>query len=266
MLKRQYATREEIPEGKEDLYTEQGGVFVLTGVEGLKTTDDVVNLQEALRKERSDHKKVKLDLKAYSALGDPDEALAKLDRIDELESAAGDKIDENKINEMVETRMKTKTAPLERQIATLTSERDEAVARASKYEEQNTTRTVSDALREAAIAENVRPDAVDTVVTLGVSRFNLDGDTNTVIGAEDGIEPQQWVGTLKESHGFLWQQSAGAGGQGGGGSASFSKNPWSKKHWNMTEQGKLYKVDSAKAEQMAEAAGSSIGAHAAPME
>ena len=74
---------EDIPEQYRDLYTEQDGKFLLTGVGGIKTEGDVVRVQEALRKEREEHKSVKQALNAWDGLS-PDEVRAKLDRISEL--------------------------------------------------------------------------------------------------------------------------------------------------------------------------------------
>lgn len=117
-LQHKYENKEDIPEQFQELFTEVGGSFLMTEVIGMKTVEDVNNLQESLRKERSDHKTVKTALAKFGAL-DPDDIHGQLDRIHELEAAAGGKIDETKMAEMLEARLKTKTAPLERQLSEL---------------------------------------------------------------------------------------------------------------------------------------------------
>ena len=59
MLELIYNSTEEIPSGFESLYTEKDGKWHLTGIKGMKTSDDVTKLQTSLRKERDDHKKTK---------------------------------------------------------------------------------------------------------------------------------------------------------------------------------------------------------------
>ena len=93
-----YDTMNAVPEAFRGLYSERDGKAVLTGVNGLKTIHDVNNVQEALRKERNDHAAVRDALKAWKGLGDePTEIQARLDRMAELEAAAGAKLDEGKI-------------------------------------------------------------------------------------------------------------------------------------------------------------------------
>src|SRR4051812_28393965 len=109
----------EVAEKYRDLYTEKNGQMELTGVEGMKTDADVGRIQSALEKERKDHKETK---KKWEVLGDrkPDEVVTALDRIPELEAAAEGKLDEKKINTIVESRISAKTGPLERTIKQLT--------------------------------------------------------------------------------------------------------------------------------------------------
>lgn len=99
MLKITYTKAEEIPEGYADLYTaQQDGTFLLTGVDGMKTEGDVGRVQEALRKERSDHIETKSKLsemvtKTSQAVDDYNRVSANLrkTKVDhEIERAARD--------------------------------------------------------------------------------------------------------------------------------------------------------------------------------
>lgn len=56
-----------------------------------------------------------------------------------------------------------------------------------------------------------------------------------------------------------WWGETTAGGSRGGQGGSHTSNPWSAEGWNMTEQGRMYVKDKAKAEQLAKQAGTTIG-------
>ena len=119
----EYDSQDNIPEAFRPLFEEKDGKFFLTKIKGLKTQKDVDAVKEGLRKEREDHKKTSDALKAWGELK-PEEVQAQLDRIKELEAAAADKLDEDKINEIVEGRLAQKTGPLDRKIKELEGERD----------------------------------------------------------------------------------------------------------------------------------------------
>lgn len=141
---------EGVEEHYQTLYTQQNDKFVLTGVEGMKPEAEFAKVHGGLTKERNDHKGTKERLAGYSALGTLEEIQSRLDRVAELEAAAGGKLDETGINKLVETRIGTKTAPLEREINTLKQgvmERDNII---NQYKAKETQRTITDNLREAA--------------------------------------------------------------------------------------------------------------------
>jgi len=97
LLKQKLTTLEGLDAAFHSLYTEQSdGSFLLTGVEGMKTQSDIDKVTQALIKERGDHKATKAK---FELLGDQDpvDLLAQLDRIKELEAAAGGKIDETEL-------------------------------------------------------------------------------------------------------------------------------------------------------------------------
>jgi vacuolar-type H+-ATPase subunit I/STV1 len=57
-----YASRDEIPEGMADLFTERDGKFEFTAIKGIKMQSDLDKLQGALENERNAHKQTKSDL------------------------------------------------------------------------------------------------------------------------------------------------------------------------------------------------------------
>lgn len=265
-LKATYEKEDDIPEAHRELFTERDGKWELTGVEGIRTDADVTRLQGSLDKERKDHKETKSKLRAWTSLGEDTEAVqAKLDRADELEAAGDGKIDDAKIQELADKRAKALTGPLERKIAKLegdlsavTGERDEARTTITRGK-------VDTALRRAAEAAKVTSSAIEDIVAIGGAAFELTEDGKVVTrdanGAAPGLSPETWLGDMREARPHWWPASTGGGAKGGGGDGAFSKNPWSKDHWNLTEQGRIVQTKGEDAAtRMAEAAGSRIGA------
>ena len=187
-----YDSADQIPEGFKGLYDEVDGKFTLAGVNGIKTQKDVNNVQEALRKERNDHGEAKTLLGKYRALGeDPDAIQTQLDRIAELEAAAGGKLDDNKIQEMVEARLGQKTSPLERQIANLTndvSEKDKTIA---TLQQALVSRDMNDAIRSVATEMKVLGTAIPDVEMVAAAYLEKDEHSGEFIVKADakGVTP-----------------------------------------------------------------------------
>lgn len=256
MLKAFYKTEAEIPAELADYYKEVNGQWELQ-VEGGKSSKDVANLQEALRKER------KLKDAAVAAVKDwttafegqtPDEIQAELDRIPELEAKSGT-VDEPKIEALVTARMKPILTKAER-------ERDAAIKRATDAEAENgnlkgaeKSRVIKDALRGAAVASKVVETAVEDVLNYAAS-FEIDDDGKVL--NKDGLDPAQWLLDLTDKRPHWWPASEGGGARGAAGErgAMGGKNPWTRAGWNLTEQGAYVKKHGqVKADQMAKAAG-----------
>jgi hypothetical protein len=261
MFDLEYNSYEEIPAQVKHLYTQSGDKYVLIAAGQFKTADDVERLQESLRKEREDHKGTKKKLSSFNNL-DPDELFEKLDRIDELEAAAAGKIDDSKINEMVETRLRAKTAPLERQIQTLTGEKTELETSVGDYKNKERRRVVHDHIRKAGIGAKIRDTAMDDALLVGENIFEVDEAGRVVtrdgVGVTPGIDPVVWLSEIKATRPHWWPESAGVGASGGEG-GNFAGNPFTKENWNMTEQGALVRSNPARAEQMAKSAGTTVG-------
>ena len=78
--------------------------------------------------------------------------------------------------------------------------------------------------------------------------------------SSQGLGPKDWLADIQKTRPHWWPESEG-GGAGGNrsGTGSFANNPFSLEHWNLTEQGKITVSDHARAEQLAKAAGTTIG-------
>lgn len=259
-----YDSADLIPDGFKGLYDEADGKFTLSGVNGMKTQKDVTTVQEALRKEREDHKRAKDALAPFSSLGPVDEVLAKLDRIPELEAAAEGKLDDDKINSIVEGRLTQKTAPLERQVQTITEERDTFKLENTELKNQLETRDRNDAVRAVANEMKVIATAVPDVEMIAGMYLerNEAGDFVTkadVQGVTPGVDIKQFLKEMQKIRPHWWPASQGGGAGGGIGELGGEANPWKAESWNATQQGQILRKDRDLAARLAKAAGTSIG-------
>ncbi len=260
-LKTIYATAEEIPEKYRELYEERNGQWELTGIEGVRTQGDVDRLQSALRKERDDHSATRSQLREFDGLK-PDEVRSQLDRIPELEAAAQGKLDDTKVNEIVETRLRSRIAPIERERDQLKEKVGEFENEITTYKTANKQRSISDSIRSAATKSKVLPEAIEDALVYGERMFEIDEDGNVVtrdgVGVTPGIGAEAWLTEMQGKRPHWWGPSMGGGARPGSGRNS-GPNPWSKEHWNITEQNRIYRANPKQASDMAQSAGTSIG-------
>lgn len=261
----EYDSMDSVPEAFRPLFAEQDGRAVLTGVNGLKTQKDVDTVREALRKEREDHSKAREALKPWGNLK-PDEVMSQLDRIKELEAAAGGKLDENKLQELVEGRLAQKTGPLERTVQTLTQERDTLTQERDDLKNQIVTRDRNDAVRSIATESKAHGTAVPDIEMAAsvMLEKNEEGRWVTksgIDGLTPGLDVKGWMKEMQRLRPHWWPESVSGGAGGGSGGGNFGgANPWSADSWNMTEQGRVMQSQGRDvAERMAKAAGTTIG-------
>src|SRR4051794_32675818 len=111
------AVRDSIDDLPEELKSEYvagaDGKFVLQ-VTGMRPEAEFTRVQTALSAERRDHGALKTRIKEHFGDEKFEDIHARLDRIPELEAAQGT-IDDDKINAIVEGRVRTKLAPVERE-------------------------------------------------------------------------------------------------------------------------------------------------------
>ena len=262
-LEYNYKEEADIPEAHKDLYTETDGIWNLTGVNGLKTPQDVANVQEALRKEREDHGKVKKDLKDWTALGKLDDVHVMIDEHPVLKAAAEGTGDlEEKISKQVETRLAAVKAPLDRQIEKLTEVNGELTLTNTGLQGKITLGEKNEILTKAASQAKVLPTAISDILVIAGSQMEF-VDGKLVTGENGpvaaGLDPVAYMSEMTTQKPHWFPPTAGGGAGGGGPGGGFANNPFSDEHWNMTEQGTVFKADKARATKMAEAAGTTIG-------
>lgn len=253
---------EGLPEEVAKEYVEQDGKYVIQ-VEGMKTQEDVNRVQNALTAERNAHAELKNKVK--TTFGDEkfEVIREKLDKLPELEAIAEGKLDETKITTIVESRLKAKTAPLERQLETFKNENTALKSQVQAYETKEKGRTIADQIRAEAQKAKMLEGAIEDAVFLGSSVMELQDDGVAVVKAAtpftEGLSAKDFVAQLQEKKPHWWGPSAGGGAGGNRGGPSAANNPFSHEHWNLTQQGKLINSDRARAEQLAKAAGTTIG-------
>jgi hypothetical protein len=254
---------EGVPEALHGFYVEGAdGKFTLQ-VTGLPAQGDVSRLTEALRKERSDHNALKERVKL---LGDRriEDVVTELERIPELEATQG-QVDDDKVNQLVEARIQKRLGPVERERDTLKTQAVEKDKRIEGLEAAERTRTIHDKVRAAGTKAKLLPEALEDALLLADRVMEVEEGTGRVVtkdnvGVTPGIEPEAWFSDMQPKRPHWWgpSQGGGAGGQRGPGGDTTS-NPFTHANWNLTEQGKLVQTDRAKAEQLARAAGTTIG-------
>lgn len=264
-LKAKYVSQDEIPEAHRELYEERGGEYHLTQIEGIKTDADVARVQRALEQERAGHQDAKKKWSDFFGDTDPEEIRAKLDKYPELEAAANGKMDDEKVSELADKRIATKTAPLERQIGTLTKTNEELQAQLAQYQANERRRLIHDAVREAAQKAKVIPSAVEDALMLSERIFEIGEDGSITakegVGVTPGIAPDVWFTEMQPKRAHWWPASQGSGAGGSGGAGGGANNPWSKAHWNKTAQGAYIREHGIeKATQMAKSAGTALHA------
>lgn len=235
------------------------GKFVLQ-VTGMRSEADFQRLQTAHNKEKSEHSALKTRISTVFGDRKFEEIQADLDRIPELETAAEGKLDDDKINALVEGRIKSRLTPVERERDNLKNDLAEREKTIGEYQSKETRRTIRDKAREAATEAKLLPEAVDDFLLLADNVFEVTDDGKVVVkdqvGHTPGLDPKALLTDLMPKRPHWWPASSGGGAGGNrGGAGGGAVNPFTHDNWNMTEQGKLMASDPAKAEQMAKQAG-----------
>lgn len=252
-LELEYAKKEDVPEAYANLYKQVGDKYVFTAIDNLPTKKDVENLQESLRKERQDHKATKERFRPLDGL-DIAEVISRNSQYDELVLKAEGKVDDKKIDQLVEARIKQRTAPLERELNEAKTQLTNFQTEVETLKGEKIASTIIGHVRKAAQGAKVVDTAMEDVELYATRLFELDESGRVVardgVGLTPGIDPAMWLTDLKDKkpHWFPANMGGGAGGGGGQGGGS---NPWSDSNWNMTEQAKILKADPEKAKRMA---------------
>lgn len=259
---------DEVEEGYRGLYTESDGKFVLTGVDNILDHPSVRKLKDENGQRRISERKATDKLKTYEILGDrkPEDILATLDRVPELETLAAGKLDEKKVEELVNGRLTIKLAPVQRELdgaKKLIADRDVIIA---DFQKKETTRSIHDAVREAVTkAQGFNASAMEDALMFAERHLTVDEDgkvtTKEDVGVTPGVDAVVWLSEMQQRKPHWWGTTTGGGGGGnrGTGGGGGIVNPWMNDTWNMTEQGKIVQTNPTRAAQLAAAAGTKVG-------
>jgi hypothetical protein len=262
-----YPTLDVIPEPFRPLYEDQGGVFTLTKVNGLKSQKDIDALSGALAKERNDHKLVKDSMKVWEGL-DPTTVRGELSKIEEYKAASAGKLDEAAINKLVESRLAQKAGPLEASLKGVATERDDFKSKWEKAVGELHKRDLNDSIRAVATDMKVHATALpDIEMVAGVMMERVEGDGAVTYitkaglpGITPGLDMKGFLKEMQKLRPHWWPQSAGGGAGGGNGLGAGEANPFSFEGWNVTKQGQIITTQGqAAADMLAKAAGTTVG-------
>ncbi len=268
-----YDKEEDIPESIEnfrELFAEKNGKWECTGIKGMKTQADVDRLQKSLHGAQEDNKSLKGKLKTWDGW-DQDETQKKLDRIEELEAAGADKLDDAKIDELANKRadgiLRTKVAPLEREIRDLTKVNGELKDDNGKLNSQAISRSREDMLRPLMVDAKILPEHYEDVFLYSERHLERTEDgkfitRDGITNVSPGSVAKDWLTEILERRPGWLPPSVGGGsrGSGPGGSMFGGKNPFSLDNWNATEQGTILKEKGREhCDKLAKAAGTTVG-------
>jgi hypothetical protein len=242
-LKFKFKTKDEIPADIAAHYVERDGAWILDaeGAADKAKLDEFRSTNVTLLKQLDDQKK------RFEGI-DPDEFRKLADEKRQLEESQQLKAGE--LEKVVENRVKGMKADWDKQLTTLTSERDSLNARLTAIQ-------IDQGVVGAATKRGLRPTALADITARARNVFKLvngaprafEADGETVRYGKDGVTPmtlEEWVDMQVTEAPHLFESNAGGGaaGNGSGGAANRSvKNPFRKESWNLTEQMHLQKTD-----------------------
>jgi len=244
-LKFKFKTREEIPAEHQSLYVERDGAWLLDAEGAVEKSklDEFRNTNLTLAKERDELKQ------RFDGI-DPEEVRKLADEKRALElKAQGHKPEE--IEKIVEGRIKTLRGELEKQVSSLSTERDQLTSRLTAIQIDQGVITV-------ATKRGLRPTAIPDITSRARMIFKLvngaprafEADGETIRYGKDGVTPmtlEEWVDSQVSDAPHLFESNSGGGAAGASaqphGRGSSGKNPFRRESWNLTEQMKLQKTD-----------------------
>jgi hypothetical protein len=254
-LKFKYKSKEEVPAEHLSFYIERDGAFILDAEGAVEKTklDEFRNTNVSLLKQIEELKT------RYDGI-DPEQVQALVEEKRRLEEQQ--QIKAGEVEKVVEGRVKSLKAELDKQIASLTGERDALNARL-------TTIQIDQGVITVATKRGLRPTAIPDITSRARNVFKLvngvptafDADGKTTRYGKDGVTPmtlEEWIDSQVSEAPHLFESNAGGGapsnGSGGVGKGAV-KNPFKRgPEWNLTEQMKLQNTDPALAARLRAAA------------
>jgi hypothetical protein len=241
-LKFKYKSKEEVPAESQGLYVEREGAWVLD-VEGAVERGKLDEFRAnniALSNELAEHRR------RFEGI-DP-EAVRRLEEQQAMASGQMERV--------VEARVRSARADLERQYSGIAAERDALNGRLTAIQ-------IDQGVIGCATKRGLRASAIPDITGRARAVFRLvdgtprayEADGKTVRVGKDGMAPMtldEWVDLQVADAPHLFEANAGGGGggatspfgHGSGGAGNRSvRNPFRKETWNLTEQMKVQRTD-----------------------
>jgi hypothetical protein len=254
-LKFKFKSKDEIPAEHLPFYAERDGAWHLDvdGAADKSKLDEFRANNVALLKERD-------ELKERFAGIDPEEVRQLAEEKRRLEEAQALKAGE--VEKVVEARVKALKGDFDKQLSSVTGERDALNARLSAIQ-------IDQGVIAAATKRGLRPTAMPDITARARGAFKLvngvptafEADGQTVRAGKDGVTPmtlEEWLDAQVSEAPHLFEPNAGGGaagnGSGGVGNKNPVKNPFKRESWNLTEQMRLTKTDPSLAARLKAAA------------
>lgn len=255
------ADKASIPEALAAFYIEKDG-FLILDVDGAADASRVAEFRtnnETMRRELEEIAAAATGKTPAEFKGAKKEAiLAEITAAQEAHTKAGSAKTKTEIEEAANARIEA----LKASHATALTAAQNAAAESKK---QLSKLKIDAAVLEKAGA-GLRKNSPQFLIDAAAKIFSLDDEGKIIARDADGKqifdtssgEPlgiESWVKKSQNEYPFLWEDSAGAGSEGGAGkqtpAGGTGVNPWDAKTWNLSQQGQLYKKDPALACKMA---------------
>lgn len=135
-------------------------------------------------------------------------------------------IKDGKVDELIEKETSAMRSDHEDAMTEMDGKLTTEIARADLYEGLYKTKMVEDALRDAAVAAKIRPEAITDVLLHGRNIFSLAEDGSVEARDSEGklrktsddkvLTTSNWIEGLKKTSPHYWPSSEGVGAHGGG--------------------------------------------------
>ncbi len=251
MLKMKIDNLEGLSDIEKTHYKKSGDEYVLDLDVEIKTSEDTEKLNEALRKERSDHTVTKSKLSKYKQ--SPEETQIAMDEVEELRIRAG-KIDDEAISKLVATRLKPfdrEKESLNEKLSEITGERDNLQSKLTGLELEGVVRSVADGL--------INPLSMQDAILRAKTMLTYSEEKQMFVD-NNGVPMKEWFEKiLPETNWAISTDGTKARGKDFTGKLSsvidgevydVKHNPFSKDSLNITKQSILAKHNPALAEEL----------------
>lgn len=252
---------EALDEAVQAHYRKVGEEYVLEAA-GIITTDERDRLKSSLEMEKNDHKKTKNKLASFNGL-DPEEVQAQLAETEELRLQVSKKdgeFDKEELERIVVSRVNTAKAPLQRELDQTKEQNTTLSTENGELKTSMSGKTIKDALNTAAAAAKVVTTALPDI-SMYANYMEVNEHDGSVVtkegipGVQPGLTPDMFLTVMKETRPHWWEAAKGGGAGGSGSGGASGNNPWSKDHFNLTEQGRIVRENPEKASKLAAAVG-----------